>query len=92
MALNKLYDSIRSLTESFAKRFRLCACVGDYLQFSFNNITVYCNITLMKTSQHTYIAMVYLDILNCGKMASCMRFRTLKDMCIYLDTLSSQLV
>ena len=92
MALNKLYDSICSMTDSFGKRFRLCAYAGSYLQFTFNSVNVCSNITLMKTSQHTFIAMIYLYILNGGKMASCMRFRTLKDMCIYLDTLSSQLV
>ncbi len=92
MALNKLYDSICSMTVFFGKRFRLCAYAGSYLQFTFNNINVYSNITLMKTSQHTFIAMIYFNILNGGKMASCMRFRSLKDMCIYLDTLSSQLV
>lgn len=92
MALNKLYDSICSMTVSFGKRFRLCAYTGGYLQFTFNNINVYSNITLMKTSQHTFIAMIYINVLNCGKMASCMRFRSLKDMCIYLDELSSQIL
>ena len=92
MILNTLYNSICSMTDSFGKRFRLCACAGSYLQFTFNNINVYSNIILMKTSQHTFIAMIYLNSLNGGKTACCMHFRSLKDMCIYLDTLSSQLV
>lgn len=92
MAINKLYDSICSMTVSFAKRFRLCAYTGGYLEFSFNSTNVSSNITLMKTSQHTFIAISYLCIFNIGKTASCMRFRSLKDLCTYLDTLSMELV
>ena len=92
MALNKLYDSICSLSVSFTKHFRLCNYTTDYLHFSFNSPDAYSTVNLIKTSQHSYIVMTYVMLVNVKKFSLCVRFRTLKDMCIYLDTLSSQLV
>lgn len=92
MALNKLYDSIRSMSNSFTKHYRLCNYATDYLDFSLSTPDVYSTVNLIKSSQHSYIVMTYVMIVGVRKFALCVRFRTLKDLCIYLDTLSSQLV
>lgn len=92
MGATRLNLEIYSHTMNFRKRFKVFAYTEEYLQFTYNSHYDYACVTIMKTSRHTYRVMSFISHLQVKKLAEYKSFRTIAELCVYLDTLSVQLV
>ena len=92
MLLNKLYDSIRNKAVYFFKRMCLVAYSEDYLLFNFSSSKFFANVTILRTSRHTFRVRSFVFKRGYYKNACYYTFNSISDLCAYLDTLSLQLV
>lgn len=89
MTGNKLLFVIRSRSKEFYKRFRLRSFTDDYLCFEYISCTEYWNISIIKTSVHSYRVLTYYSLDSVQKIAEYRSFRSIYDLCLYLDSICS---
>ena len=87
MCASRLYLEICSHTLNFARKFRCRAYTEDYLLFEYINQAVYRSIAIIKTSNHCYRVINYSSIIMVSKKSEYKSFRTIADMCVYLDSI-----
>lgn len=92
MGATRLNLEIYSHTMYFRKRFKVFAYTEEYLQFTYNSYYDYACVTIMKTSQKCFRVMSFISHLQVKKLAEYKSFRTIAELCVYLDTLSVSLV
>lgn len=92
MGATRLQLEIMSHTEEFRRRFRVNACTDAYIQFVA--LTRYdCAIAnVYRTSTNCYRVMWYHSHLQVRKFSEYKSFRTISELCVYLETLSRRLV
>ena len=92
MVASRFESEIMSHTVKFNRKFRVFACTGSYIQFVANSCSDYASACVYRTSAHTYRLMWYHSHLLVCKFSEFKSFRTLSDLCFYLDALSDKLV
>lgn len=89
MVLNRLISEIFSHTLIFARKFRCRAYTDDYLLYEYLNLGVYKSVAIIKTSAHCYRVICYSSFMMDSKKSEYKSFRTIVDMCVYLDSICS---
>ena len=87
MFATRLYSEIRSHTLNFARKFRCRAYTYDYLFFEFLNQVAYHTVAIIKTSNYCYRVIHYSSFMTVSRKSEYKSFRTIADMCIYLDSI-----
>lgn len=87
MTGNKLHFEIRSRSKNFYNRFRLRSYTDDYLCFEYISRTEYWNISIIKTSVHSYRVLTFYSLHSLQKFAEYRSFRSIYDLCLYLDSI-----
>lgn len=86
------YSINRQNAKEFCKRFRISVCCDSYVRFTCNTTVYYSSVDIIRTSTNTYRVIVFVAYIQLSKYAEYKSFNSIKDLCSYLDTLSSQLV
>ena len=87
MTGTKLNFAVRSLSKKFYNSFRLRSYTDDYLCFEYISCSEYCNVSIIKTSVHTYRVLVYCSLQSGERIAEYRSFRSISDLCSYLDSI-----
>ncbi len=92
MGATRLQLEIISHTEEFRRKFRVNSCTDCYIQFVANTRFDFASATVYRTSHHTYRLMWFHSHLQVRKFSEYKSFRTIAELCVYLETLSARLV
>lgn len=92
MGITRLNIEIYSHTDSFKNRFRCFAFTDSYLKFQYNSRYDFCEVCIFKSSKTCYRVMMFKSHLSIDRIADYKSFRTISDMCVYLETLSKSLM
>ena len=92
MGITRLNIELYSHTDSFKNRFRCVAFTDCYLSFQFSSRYDFCSICVYKSSKTCYRVMMFKSHLSVERVAEYKSFRTILDMCVYLETLSKTLM
>lgn len=87
MTGSKLSFEVRSRSKKFYNTFRLRSYTDDYLCFEYISCSEYCNVSIIKTSVHCYRVLVYCSMHSVQKIAEYRSFRSICDLCTYLDSI-----
>lgn len=87
MGATRLNLEIRSHTVKFSNRFRLRSYTDDYLCFEYLSNTEFWSVSIIKTSAHCFRVIAYCSFLSVQRIAEYRSFRTIADMCVYLDSI-----
>lgn len=87
MGCTRLSLEICSHTLNFARIFRCRAYTADYLFYEFLNQVAYKSVVIIKTSNHCYRVVYYSSFMNGTCKSEYKSFRTIADMCVYLDSI-----
>lgn len=87
MFLSRLHFAIVSNTLNFARKFRCRAYTDDYLFYEFLNQVAYNSVVIIKTSNHCYRVIHYSSFMTVSRKSEYKSFRTIADMCVYLDSI-----
>ena len=87
MFKNPLYLAICSHTLYFARTFRCRGCTVNYLFYEFLNQYVYKTVAIIKTSNYCYRVIHYSSFMSVSRNSEYKSFRTIADMCVYLDSI-----
>lgn len=85
MFATRLNSEICSHTLIFARKFRCRAYTDDYLFYEYINQGVYKSVSIIKTSNHCYRVIHYSSFMSVSRKSEYKSFRTIADMCVYLD-------
>lgn len=92
MGATRLNLEIYSHTDSFKNRFRCFAFTDSYLKFQYISLYDFCDVSILKSSVHCFRVMIFKSHLSVDRIAEYKSFRTISDMCVYLETLSKSLM
>lgn len=92
MSSNCLYLQINALTSNFRSKFRVHSYTDSYVYFVANTCSDIASVCVYRTSEKCFRVMFYHSHLHNCKVSDYKSFRTLSELCYYLDTLSSMLV
>lgn len=92
MSSNCLYLQINALTTNFRGKFRVYSYTDSYVQFVANTCSDIASVCVYRTSEKCFRVMFYHSHLQNCKVSDYKSFRTLSELCYYLDTLSFMLV
>ena len=92
MSSNCLYLQINALTTNFRSRFRVHSYTDSYVHFVANTCSDIASVCVYRTSEKCFRVMFYHSHLQNCKVSDYKSFRTLSELCYYLDTLSFMLV
>ena len=87
MGATRLSLEICSHTLNFARKFRCRAYTNDYLFYEFLNQVAYNSVAIIKTSNYSYRLIHYSSSMTGTRKSVYKSFRTIKDMCFYLDSI-----
>lgn len=87
MGPTRLSLDIRSRTLNFARKFRCRAYTNDYLFYEFLNQVDYNSVAIIKTSNYCYRVIHYSSCMTVSRKSEYKSFRTIADMCVYLDSI-----
>lgn len=87
MTGSKLNFEVRSRSKKFYNTFRLRSYTDDYLCFEYISCSEYCNVSIIQTSVHCYRVLVYCSLHSSQRIAEYRSFRSIYDLCSYLDTI-----
>lgn len=87
MFATRLYLEIRSHSLNFARTFRCRAYTDTYLLYEFLNKSVYISVAIIKTSINCYRVIHYSSFMSVSRKSEYKSFRTIADMCVYLDSI-----
>ena len=87
MFLTRLQFEIVSHTLIFARKFRCRAYTDDYLFYEFLNQVCYNSVAIIKTSDYCYRVIYYSSFMAVSRKSEYKSFRTIADMCVYLDSI-----
>ena len=87
MFSTRLYLEIRSHSLNFAREFRCRAYTDSYLFYEFLNKFVYISVAIIKTSINCYRVIYYSSFMTVSRKSVYKSFRTIADMCVYLDSI-----
>ena len=92
MGATRLQHDIIFYTDFFSRNFRVYACTDCYIQFVANARNFYACATVYKTSKTCYRVMWYQCFSQKHKFSQYKSFKTVSELCYYLDALSVKLV
>lgn len=92
MSSNCLYLQINALTTNFRSKFRVHSYTDSYVQFVGNTCSDIASVCVYRTSEKCFRVMFYHSHLQNCKVSDYKSFRSLSELCYYLDTLSFMLV
>lgn len=92
LSSNCLYLQINTHTSYFRSKFRVHSYTDSYVQFVANTCFDIASVCVYRTSEKCFRVMFYHSHLQNGKVSDYKSFRTLSELCYYLDTLSFMLV
>lgn len=92
MSSNCLYLQINALTTNFRSKFRVNSYTDSYVHFVANTCSDIASVCVYRTSEKCFRVMFYHSHLQNCKVSDYKSFRTLSELCHYLDTLSFVLV
>ena len=92
MSSKCLYLQINALTSNFRSKFRVHSYTDSYVHFVANTCSDIASISVYRTSEKCFRVMFYHSHLQNCKVSDYKSFRTLSELCYYLDTLSFMLV
>lgn len=92
LSSNCLYLQINAHTSNFRSKFRVRYYTDSYVHFVANTCCDIASVSVYRTSEKCYRVMFYHSHLLNGKVSDYKSFRTLSELCYYLDTLSFMLV
>lgn len=87
MFATRLYLEIRSHSLNFARKFRCRAYTDSYLFYEFLNKVGYISVAIIKTSINCYRVIYYSSFMTVSRKSDYKSFRTIADMCVYLDSI-----
>ncbi len=87
MGATRLISKIFSHTLHFARKFRCRAYTDDYLFYEFLNQVSYNSVAIIKTSNYCYRVIHYSSLLPFYRKSEYKSFKTIADMCAYLDSI-----
>ena len=87
MFATRLYLEIRSHSLNFARKFRCRAYTDTYLFYEFLNQVSYNSVAIIKTSNYCYRVIYYSSFMTVSRKSEYKSFRTIADMCVYLDSI-----
>lgn len=87
MSATRLNLEIYSHTKYFRKMFQCRAYTDSYLFFECLSRYEYKSVAIYKTSLHCYRVMWYASYLQVRKQSGYISFRSIADMCVFLDSL-----
>lgn len=87
MGATRLYLEILSHTVKFSNRFRMRSFTDEYLNFEYLSKSEYWSVSIIKTSAHCFRVIVYCSFMSVQRIAEYRSFRTIADMCVYLDSI-----
>lgn len=87
----RLLLELKTHTRDFDKRFKLNACTSDYMHYNFTNRYYQSTVTIYRTCAKCYRVMTYVSYLQVQKASEYKSFRSISDLCVYLENLASRL-
>lgn len=87
MGATRLNLEIYAHTKNFRKRFQCRAYTDSYLCFESLTRYEYWQITIYKSSRNCYRVMYYGSKMQVDKRCGYISFRTIADLCVWLDKL-----
>lgn len=87
MGASRLNFDIRSHTVKFSNRFRLRSYTDDYLCFEYLSNNEFLSVSIIQTSAHCFRVIAYCSFMSVQRIAEYRSFRTILDMCSYLDSI-----
>lgn len=92
MSSNCLYLQINALASNFRSKFRVHSYTDLYVHFVANTCSDIASVSVYRTSERCFRVMFYHSHLQNCKLSGYKSFRTLSELCYYLDTLSFMLL
>lgn len=92
MSSNCLYLQINALTSNFRSKFRVHSYTDSFVHFVANTCSDFASVCVYRTSEKCFRVMFYHSHLQNFNVSDYKSFRTLSELCSYLDTLSFMLV
>lgn len=92
MSSNCLYLQINALTTNFRSKFRVHSYTDSYVHFVANTCSDIASVCVYRTSDRCFRVMFYHSHLQNCKVSDYKSFRSLSELCYYLDTISFMLV
>lgn len=86
---SSLADSIDNFSPSIRRKFRYLARTDNFVLLASREYYHYSYVSIYRTSKNCIRVMVY--ILTAGDCSFYNTYKSVKDLCVYLDTLSSML-
>ena len=87
MGVTRLNSEICSHTLNFVRKFRCRAYTEDYLFYEFLNQFSYSSVAIIKTSTNCYRVIHYSSFMRVSRKSEFKSFKTIADMCVYLDSI-----
>ena len=87
---SSLLNSIDNYSPSVRRKFRVLASTDNYLMLASREYYHCSYVSIYRTSKNCFRIMVYL--LTSGECSLYNSYKSVKDLCVYLDILSSMLV
>ena len=87
---SSLLNSIDNYSPSVRRKFRILASTDNYLMLASREYYHCSYVSIYRTSKNCFRIMVYL--LTSGECSFYNSYQSVKDLCVYLDILSSMLV
>lgn len=87
MGSTRLSLDICSHTLNFARKFRCRSYTDNYLFYEFLNQVAYYSVVILKTSNYCYRVISYSSLLLVSRKSEYKSFRTIADLCVYLDSI-----
>lgn len=86
---SSLLNSIDNFSPCIRRKFRILASTDNYLMLASREYYHCSYVSIYRTSKNCIRVMVY--ILTAGDCSIYNTYKSVKDLCVYLDTLSSML-
>ncbi|AXH75977.1 MAG: hypothetical protein [Inoviridae sp.] len=91
MGATRLNLEIYAHTLEFSKRFKVRSYTDSYLYFESLTRYDFGSVAIYRTSKHTYRVMSYRSHLQVSRFSDYRSFRTIAELCLYLETFSKKL-
>lgn len=88
MGATRLQLEIYSHAPNFRSKFRVKNFTTEYMFCDFVNRFLYMSVTIIKTSVKCYRVIFYKSRLGIDNQAVYKSFRSIADLCVYLDTIA----
>lgn len=82
---------IQSHTRQFKSKFALDSCTDKYQCYRHTGRFWYCLVTIYSTCAKCYRVMTYKSYCQVNRLSEYKSFRTLSELCVYLENLAEQL-